>query len=344
MLSIAKLRLHDLLEGEQQRISRQKEVESGKMTFADAIEAYKREIENNVESKPRTRKYKQEIIIALGKCCANLASLDMKKITETDCQDWRSEFAKNYSATRINGAVSAMRRVFQIAVEAGVRHGNPMQIVRRARVRKKELRLPENEKFHAFVAEIKNGRSRFSNSCADLVQFLAYGGFRISEAARVVWADCDFSRKRITVRGDPTTRTKNGEIREIPMISDMQQLLGKLREVRPNDGPHMPVMLVRECQKAMDRAARKVGMSRITHHDLRHLFATRAIESGVDIPTVSKWLGHKDGGALAMRVYGHLRDLHSDEMARKVRFTSAEPANPSQQEKTGVEDNSPSPV
>ena len=314
------------------------------MTFADAIEAYKREIENNVESKPRTRKYKQEIIIALGKCCANLASLDMKKITETDCQDWRSEFAKNYSATRINGAVSAMRRVFQIAVEAGVRHGNPMQIVRRARVRKKELRLPENEKFHAFVAEIKNGRSRFSNSCADLVQFLAYGGFRISEAARVVWADCDFSRKRITVRGDPTTRTKNGEIREIPMISDMQQLLGKLREVRPNDGPHMPVMLVRECQKAMDRAARKVGMSRITHHDLRHLFATRAIESGVDIPTVSKWLGHKDGGALAMRVYGHLRDLHSDEMARKVRFTSAEPANPSQQEKTGVEDNSPSPV
>jgi hypothetical protein len=30
------------------------------------------------------------------------------------------------------------------------------------------------------------------------------------------------------------------------------------------------------------------------------LFATRCIESGVDIPTVSRWLGHKDGGALAM--------------------------------------------
>jgi integrase len=36
------------------------------------------------------------------------------------------------------------------------------------------------------------------------------------------------------------------------------------------------------------------------------------IESGVDIPTVSRWLGHKDGGALAMRVYGHLRQEHSD--------------------------------
>lgn len=56
------------------------------------------------------------------------------------------------------------------------------------------------------------------------------------------------------------------------------------------------------------------------HGDLRHLFATRCIESGVDIPTVSRWLGHKDGGALAMKVYGHLRDHHSVEMAKKVRF------------------------
>lgn len=48
----------------------------------------------------------------------------------------------------------------------------------------------------------------------------------------------------------------------------------------------------------MDSAAKKVGMKRITHHDLRHLFATRCIESGMDIPTVSRWLGHKDGGAL----------------------------------------------
>jgi len=48
--------------------------------------------------------------------------------------------------------------------------------------------------------------------------------------------------------------------------------------------------------------------------------ATRCIESGVDIPTVSRWLGHKDGGALAMRVYSHLRDSHSVNMAQKVTF------------------------
>jgi integrase len=73
----------------------------------------------------------------------------------------------------------------------------------------------------------------------------------------------------------------------------------------------------------MDRAAAKIGMQRVTHHDLRHLFATRCIESSVDIPTVSRWLGHKDGGALAMRVYGHLRAEHSAQMATRVTFTKS---------------------
>jgi len=40
----------------------------------------------------------------------------------------------------------------------------------------------------------------------------------------------------------------------------------------------------------------------------------------VDIPTVSRCLGHKDGGALAMKVYGHLRDEHSVSMAKRVKF------------------------
>jgi integrase len=45
--------------------------------------------------------------------------------------------------------------------------------------------------------------------------------------------------------------------------------------------------------------------------NLHHIFAASCIEQGVNIPTVSRWLGHQDGGALCMKTYGHLRDEHS---------------------------------
>lgn len=132
-----------------------------------------------------------------------------------------------------------------------------------------------------------------------------------------MWSDIDSIKGQITVRKEIT---KNGEARTVPIISDMKALLDKLKAAKPNLQNSDTVMTVQECQKAMDKAAQKVGMARITHHDLRHLFATRCIESGVDIPTVSRWLGHKDGGALAMKTYGHLRNEHSQAMAQKVKF------------------------
>src|SRR5438105_11158155 len=93
-----------------------------------------------------------------------------------------------------------------------------------------------------------------------------------------------------------------------------------LRAERPAEPSSATVMRLFECQNSMTHAAGKIGMKRITHHDLRHLFATICIESGVDIPTVSRWLGHKDGGALCMKTYGHLRQDHSLAQAQRVNF------------------------
>jgi len=106
----------------------------------------------------------------------------------------------------------------------------------------------------------------------------------------------------------------------VPLIPDARTLFERMRRERSEEPLNAKVFLVRQCQKALDRACKKVGTDRITHHDLRHLFATRCIESGVDIPTVSRWLGHKDGGALAMKTYGHLRREHSIAQAQRVTF------------------------
>jgi integrase len=238
------------------------------------------------------------------------------------CLEGAGTFGAETSPTAFNHTISILRGIIEVGVECGARYDNPAKSIKRVSERSKKLHLPDFDQFLQFVQEIEDSGSGHSKPCAELVRFLAFGGFRKLEASFITWADCDFAKGKIIVRGDPETGTKNGEFREIPMIPEMRQLLERMRAARAGESAETGVMRVHECQKAMDSAAKRVGMKRITHHDLRHLFATRCIESGVDIPTVSRWLGHKDGGALTMRVYGHLRDQHSVAMAQRVSFGS----------------------
>jgi integrase len=106
----------------------------------------------------------------------------------------------------------------------------------------------------------------------------------------------------------------------IPIFPPLAGLLEEIRARRGKEPVDSPLMRVHECKRALRSACQAARVKPITHHDLRHLFATRCIESGVDIPTVSRWLGHSDGGALAMRTYGHLRHEHSTAQAAKVHY------------------------
>ena len=187
-------------------------------------------------------------------------------------------------------------------------------------LRGKEIALPSTDKFNALIAEMRAGHGRDSLNCADFALGLAFTGCRKGEAVALEWRDVDFEAGEIVVRGDAETGTKNWELRRVPLIPDARALFERMRNERAGEPLDAKVFRVGECQKALDRACKKVGTDRITHHDLRHLFATRCIESGVDIPTVSRWLGHKDGGALAMKTYGHLRREHSIAQAQRVTF------------------------
>ena len=324
-ISVAKLKLSDLETRERRLAENRTQIAKGKMTFGDALKIYRERIKGDAGLKPRTKNYYEERINSLLKSWTGLERMDVRKLSKTDCRDWSARFATTISPTAYNHTISVLRHVFEVAVEVGARYDNPCSL-KRVPERPKQLHLPESKKFSEFVECIKNAGGGFSRHCADLVRFLAYGGFRKSEAANVTWADVDFQKGEITVRGDKDTGTKNSEVRRVPMISDMRVLLAGLKAESQSSPPQQtPVMQVKECQKAMNRAAEQIGMARITHHDLRHLFATRCIESAVDIPTVSRWLGHKDGGALAMRVYGHLRDQHSTSMAQRVTFAEQKP-------------------
>ena len=330
-ISVAKLRLADLEKSERQKVQSLSAVANGKMTFGDALAVFKQRLQDSSETKPKTKEYYKFRISALLKEWPGLDRKDVSRITNSECLDWSVKSANKNSSSSHNHTVSLLRKVFAIAMEMGARYDNPALSAQRTRERtKKQIMLPDLKQFEKLVAEVGRPVNGFSKPAAELMQFLAYGGLRIGEAKFVTWGDCDFKRGEIVIRGHPVTGLKGrhvGEFRIVPMIPDMRKLLERIRAERPDENLDTPVMRVCECQKSIDRASKSLGIKRFVHHDLRHYFATISIEAGVDIPTVSKWLGHKDGGALAMKTYGHLRNEHSQKMALKVKFSSDQPAS-----------------
>jgi integrase len=318
--SVAQARLAEFLKEHRKRRSNGNGEVSAKMSFGEAAAIHLRNLDDNLSIKPRTRAYWREVLAALLKSWPGLNETEIRKITQADCKKWASAYAKMASPTRYNNTVAVLRHVLNVAVEAGVIYNNPAAVVKRAAVRGKQISLPTIDKFNALIEEMRAGHSRDSVNCADLAAGLAFTGCRIGEAREITWRDVDFDAGEIVVRGDAGTGTKNWELRRVPLISDARALFERMRDERSSEPLEAKAFNVGECQKSLERAAKKVGIDRITHHDLRHLFAIRCIESGVDIPTVSRWLGHKDGGALAMKTYGHLRREHSIAQAQRVSF------------------------
>jgi integrase len=264
-------------------------------------------------------RYRQEIVTSIFKVWPELKNLQPRAVSVAQCQEWASRHAAAYSGTRFNNAVDTLRGIFDKGIEQGLIFTNPVNGIAKVAPSRKRLELPSREEFTRVIAAMRSAGGAYSTSCADLAEFLAYSGCRIDESRHVRWSDIE--NDSIWVHGG-ADGTKGKESRKVPIIAPMRRLLDDLRS-NPRyrrDDRFEYVLCVRECQKAIDRACAELGIKRFTHHDLRHLYATVCIESGIDIPTVSRWLGHKDGGALAMRTYGHLRDEHSQLMAARVTF------------------------
>ena len=318
--SVAKARLAEFLREHRGKQATSVSEASARMTFGEALRIHQQNQADDVTIKPSTRHYWKQVFVALEKSWPGLADRELRRITKTDCNEWARKFRKVASPTRYNNTVAGLRHVFDVAIEAGIIYSNPAAKLERVRVRQKQLTLPTREQFLKLVESVEGAGARCSRDCADFLRGLAFTGCRTGEAAQIEWFDVDLQAGEIVVRGDAETGTKNWTVRRVPMIPDARGLFERMRSERADEPLNEKVFRVREAQQAINHAARKVGMTRIVHHDLRHLFATICIESGVDIPTVSRWLGHKDGGALAMRTYGHLRREHSIAQAQKVTF------------------------
>ena len=99
-------------------------------------------------------------------------------------------------------------------------------------------------------------------------------------------------------------------------------------DMKPTD-PVFPVNLAKsknveaegktkDAKKSLAAACKRLGYPAYTQRSLRRMFITRCIEKGIDVKVIAQWQGHQDGGKLILGTYSHVRNVHAEEMAKKL--------------------------
>ena len=124
-------------------------------------------------------------------------------------------------------------------------------------------------------------------------------GLRISELFNLQWSDISLDEaRRMCIHN-----TKNGRRRYVPMTSAVHSILTERKSYCEPWG----VNKMRSFEQRFLDARRRSGIEgRVTVHTLRHTFASRLVQSGVDLYKVSKLLGHTN--IKTTQRYAHLAD------------------------------------
>lgn len=179
----------------------------------------------------------------------------------------------------------------------------------------------------------------------DFMLFLAFTGCREQEGLRMKWHHVDFVNRRVFVGAAedfvPAAMTvgiggesKNRGSRVVDFNPQLETHLLDMAARRAPDcswvfpspqrgDKDIPARSLRE---SLRKVRAHVGMPTVGFHDFRHLFCSFCVMTGIDFMTIAAWLGHKDGGILVGKVYGHLLDEHRQKAAAQLRFeTTAVP-------------------
>lgn len=235
-----------------------------------------------------------------------------------------------------------LRNVLKAAVEAGHLRDLPkFPKIKAPPPRRRALLTPAQ--FGALLTSCTAAKpdgspvTKNGEQLCDFLRVLAFCGAREQEALRMRWAHVDFERRRLFIgAGDEFTATgmsvgtggtsKKRGSRAVDFNPQLEAVLREMDARRPPDsafvfpspqrGAHdFPAKSLRE---SFNMVRAHAGLPDAGFHDLRHLFCSFAVMAGIDFMTIAKWLGHKDGGILIGKVYGHLLDEHSQRMAARL--------------------------
>jgi integrase len=124
-------------------------------------------------------------------------------------------------------------------------------------------------------------------------------GSRRGEVTKMEWSWVDLDNGFIH---RPASAMKNGKASSIPLSGDALAILKRLHTPPSATGLVFGRINLRHF---FDKVRERAGLPNVRLHDLRHTFASRLLNAGVDIFTVPKLLAHSDV-SITSKTYGHL--------------------------------------
>jgi integrase len=197
---------------------------------------------------------------------------------------------------RANRELAVLKALFNRCREWELFEGdNPVATVKMLKEPRQRLRFLEPEE-----------EARLLAACPEPLRSIIlvgiHCGLRLrSEALTLRWRDVDLGRRTLTVQA---AYAKNGQTRSVPLNSLVRTALDRLPRTgefvfeKPDGMPYISV------RNRFDTACRLAGLRDVTPHTLRHTFATRLIENGVDLRTVQELGGWSQIKMLER--YGHV--------------------------------------
>ena len=219
---------------------------------------------------------------------------------------------KGLSAKTVRNINQIISSALNLAIEQKLIHSNPTASCALPKVERKEMNTLPAEQLASFLREAKE------SGVYELYYIALATGLRRGELLGLKWKDVDLDIGIIRVQRqvaridgevvEAPLKTKNS-YRNIPISGDAVEILktqkknvaGEYVFPSPNGGPISPDSVGNMLHRVLKRA----GLPKVRFHDLRHTFATLALQNGVDIKTVSSMLGHYSAG-FTLDTYTHV--------------------------------------
>lgn len=281
-----------------------------------------------------------------------IGHLPLRSITSRQLQQFFNQQAKTGNK-RSGGPLSTksmrnMRVVLDVAFKQAMAEGwvtsNPVPLtaIKSCKTKKVEVMTDDMQE------HLESYLFRENNRYHPPIQMALYTGLRRGEICALRWRDYNAATHRLNVRetvrrlnnydakpGEPKTKLVFNDVktdssqRELVMPPILVDILNKqrarfAREHRiptPDDfiffSVNGGVMDPDNLQHYFSRLLKKLGLEHVKFHAMRHTFATRAIENGVDVSTVSGILGHADV-TTTTHFYVHPRDKAMSEAMQSI--------------------------